>query len=96
MLIDKEWSMPTDNVPYKRLFRSRSERKIAGVCGGLAYYFRVDPFLIRLIFILFFLAGGAALIIYLAMWLIVPLEPIRTEPIKTSEVPIGPDDKKSS
>lgn len=79
-----------DKVPYKRLFRSRNERKIAGVCGGLAYYFRVDPFLIRLIFILFFLAGGAAFIIYLAMWIIVPLEPI-----KTSELPIAPDDKDS-
>ncbi|RUR09730.1 PspC domain-containing protein [Legionella sp. km772] len=60
---------------YKKLYRSRSERRIAGVCGGLAVYFRVDPFLIRLIFILFFLAGGAALLIYVIMWLLVPLEP---------------------
>jgi len=78
--------MSNENLLYKRLFRSRSERKIAGVCGGLAVYFRVDPFLIRLIFILFFLAGGAALLVYIIMWLIVPLEPI-----KTSE-PTHPED----
>ena len=60
---------------YKKLYRSRSDRKIAGVCGGLATYFRVDPFLIRLIFILFFLAGGAAFLVYVIMWLLVPSEP---------------------
>lgn len=63
---------------YKKLYRSRSDRKIAGVCGGLATYFKVDPFLIRLIFILFFLAGGAALLVYVIMWLLVPLEPVNT------------------
>lgn len=67
---------------YRRLFRSRTERKIAGICGGLAVYFRVDPFLFRLIFVLFFLAGGAALFIYLIMWLLVPLEPINAVKIE--------------
>ena len=65
-----------NSEPYKRLWRSRKECKIAGVCGGLANYFRVDPFWIRLIFVLFFLAGGTALIVYLIMWLIIPLEPL--------------------
>ena len=60
---------------YKKLWRSRRNRKIAGICGGLGDYFRVDPLWIRLIFVLFFLAGGSALIVYLVMWLIVPLEP---------------------
>ena len=63
------------NVPYKKLWRSRKERKIAGICGGLAQYFSVDPVWIRLIFVLFFLAAGTAGIVYLIMWLIVPLEP---------------------
>ncbi|BCA95903.1 hypothetical protein TUM19329_22640 [Legionella antarctica] len=64
------------STPYRRLWRSRKERKIAGVCGGLANYFKVDPLWIRLIFVLFFLAGGTALIVYLIMWLITPLEPV--------------------
>lgn len=61
--------------PYKKLWRSRTDRKIAGICGGLGDYFRVDSLWLRLVFILFFLAGGAALLVYLVMWLIVPLEP---------------------
>lgn len=61
--------------PYKKLWRSRTDRKIAGVCGGLADYFGVDPLWIRLIFVVFFLAGGAALIAYFIMWLLIPLEP---------------------
>ena len=60
--------------PPKRLYRSRKEKVIAGVCGGLAEYFVVDPTLIRLIFVLFLLVGGSAFLVYLAMWLIVPLE----------------------
>ena len=71
--------MTNDTLPYKKLFRSRTERKIAGVCGGLAIYFRVDPFLIRLIFVLFFLAGGAAFFAYILMWLIVPIEPVKDD-----------------
>ena len=61
--------------PYKILWRSRQDRKIAGICGGLGDYFCMDPLWIRLMFVLFFLAGGAAFVIYLVMWLIVPLEP---------------------
>lgn len=67
--------MNTDEKAYKRLYRSRQDKKIAGVCAGLAAYFAVDPVLIRLIFVLFFLAGGAAFLVYVVMWLIVPLEP---------------------
>lgn len=63
--------------PYKKLWRSRTDRKIAGICGGLGDYFQVDSLWIRLIFVLFFLAGGAAFLVYIVMWLIVPLEPAK-------------------
>lgn len=59
----------------KRLYRSRQNRKIAGICGGMGDYFDLDPVWIRLIFILFFFLGGSALLIYLVMWIIIPLEP---------------------
>jgi len=62
--------------PYAKLYRSRKERMIAGVCGGLAEHFGMDPTWIRLLFILFFFLGGFALLIYLIMWAIVPLAPI--------------------
>lgn len=82
----------TEQAGYKKLFRSRTDKKIAGICAGLGTYFQVDPFLFRLIFILFFLAGGTALLIYLIMWLIVPLEPMtstdkdKVDITKTSDV----------
>ncbi|MDR3441636.1 MAG: PspC domain-containing protein [Legionella sp.] len=60
---------------YRKLWRSRKNRKIAGVCGGLGDYFNVDPTWIRIIFIIFFLLGGTAFLVYLFMWLLVPLEP---------------------
>lgn len=59
----------------KRLSRSKSEKMIAGVCGGLAHYLGLDPTLVRLIFLLISLAGGQGVLIYLVMWVITPLEP---------------------
>ncbi|MGC1182502.1 PspC domain-containing protein [Legionella sp.] len=61
---------------YKRLWRSRRDRKIAGVCGGIGEYFKVDPTWIRITFIIFLLLGGSALLIYVLMWILVPLEPV--------------------
>jgi phage shock protein C len=59
----------------RRLYRSRKNRKIAGVSAGLAEYLNVDPTIIRVLFIVFAVMGGAGALIYLAMWLVVPEEP---------------------
>jgi len=56
----------------KRLHRSRTQRMIAGVCGGIGEYFEVDPTLVRLAWILFGLLGGAGVLAYIIAWLIVP------------------------
>ena len=56
----------------RRLTRSRRDRKIAGVCGGLADYSGIDATLIRILFVIIALAGGGGLLIYLALWLILP------------------------
>lgn len=61
--------------PNKKLYRSRNERMFAGVCGGLAEYFNIDPSIVRLLFVVFFFLGGCALLAYFIMWLIIPLEP---------------------
>ncbi|MGC8874311.1 MAG: PspC domain-containing protein [Chloroflexia bacterium] len=61
----------------RRLYRSRSDRMIAGVCGGLARYLGVDPTLVRVIFALaslFFLGLGGVLA-YLILWAVIPEEP---------------------
>jgi len=65
--------MENDNP--KKLYRSQKNRVFAGVCGGLGEFFNVDPTWIRLLFVLFLLAGGTALIVYLIMWLVVPEAP---------------------
>jgi phage shock protein C len=58
----------------RKLYRSRSQRMLAGVCGGLAEYFNVDATLIRVLFLVLAVFGGTGLVIYVVMWLIVPDE----------------------
>jgi phage shock protein C len=60
----------------KRLYRSKKNRMIAGVCGGLAEYFGVDPVIIRIIAFILLLPGGLpGLIPYLILWIVVPENP---------------------
>ena len=59
----------------KRLYRSGKDRVIAGVCGGLGDYLEVDPTVVRLIWILSILVGGAGFFAYLLAWLIMPRNP---------------------
>lgn len=57
----------------KRLYRSRNDRMIAGVCGGLAEYFDVDPVVVRLIAVILLLPGGLpGLVPYVILWIVVP------------------------
>jgi phage shock protein C len=56
----------------RKLYRSRDQRMLAGVCGGLAEYFNVDATLIRVLFLVLAVFGGTGLVIYVVMWLIVP------------------------
>ncbi len=60
----------------KKLYRSNTDKMIAGVCGGLAQYFGVDSTLIRLIFaLLVFLGVGSGILLYIILAIVVPLEP---------------------
>jgi len=58
----------------KRLYRSRSNRVVAGVAGGLGVAFNVDPVIVRLVFVVLGLMNGFGVLLYLAMWLLVPNE----------------------
>lgn len=73
----------------KKLYRSRTDSMLAGVCGGLGAYFDIDPTLIRVLFVLSTLFSGAGILIYLAMWFIVPEEPEDDE----AEVPQAAEDE---
>ena len=67
------------NPKPKRLYRSRNQSLVAGVCGGVAEYFNIDPTLVRLALVLFaflFILGGSifmAIGLYVIAWLIIPV-----------------------
>ena len=59
----------------KKLYRSKKDKMIAGICGGIAEYFDVDSTLIRLLTVLFVLLGGAGIAVYIIAWIIIPETP---------------------
>jgi len=59
----------------KRLYRSRSDRMILGVCGGLGKYFDVDPTIVRVIAVVSLLLGLMGVLVYLILAVAVPVEP---------------------
>ena len=56
----------------KKLYKSATDKKIAGVCGGIAEYFDMDPTLIRLAWILFCALGGSGVLAYIIAAIIIP------------------------
>jgi phage shock protein C len=57
----------------RKLYRSKVDRKIAGICGGLGEYVNIDPTVMRILFIAgFFLTGTLMFWIYLVMWIVIP------------------------
>ena len=61
----------------KILTRSNSSKMLAGVCGGLGEFLDIDPTILRLAFVFgSFISGGTALVVYIVMALVVPLEPV--------------------
>lgn len=69
---------PADAEPERRrLYRSRTNRSIAGICGGLGEFFDADPTMIRLVTLLLILFGGISIWIYIILWIVIPEEPAR-------------------
>lgn len=60
----------------KRLYRSRTDRRIAGVCGGLAEYWEVDPTIVRLVAVFLLIVTGFVLmtLFYMIAWVVIPEE----------------------
>ncbi|OUN01341.1 MAG: hypothetical protein BAA04_03945 [Firmicutes bacterium ZCTH02-B6] len=59
----------------KRLYRSRTDRILGGVCGGLGRYFDIDPTLVRLAWLVMSLWAGAGVLLYVLAWVLIPREP---------------------
>lgn len=89
-MTQQETALPAETVerPPTRLRRSRDDRVIAGVCGGLGRYFNTDAVWFRLGFVVLTIAGGAGLLIYLIAWLIIP-EAAAGESLESGPTDIG-------
>lgn len=70
----------------KRLLRSSFDKRIGGVCGGLADYFDLDVTIIRVLWALAVLVGGTGLLAYIILWIAIPLAP--PEPVATASSPV--------
>src|SRR3954463_6001159 len=70
---------------YRRLRRSREDRKVAGVAGGLGRHLDVDPTILRVLFVVLVFFGGAGLVVYGAMWLLVPEDATERAAVRTSD-----------
>jgi phage shock protein C len=77
-------NQPSASPPAKRLQRSE-DRKVAGVCGGVAEYFGVDPTIVRLLFVAGLFLGAGSLVVYLAAWALMPEGP---KAVSTVEAPV--------
>jgi phage shock protein C len=55
-----------------KLYRSPTDRVLGGVCGGIGAYLGIDPLLVRLFFVLLTIGGGAGVLIYVVLWIVVP------------------------
>ncbi len=65
------------NPEVRRLYRSRQQRMLAGICGGLGEYSNMDPTIIRVLFVVLgVLSFSAFAIVYILMWIIIPEEPL--------------------
>lgn len=62
----------------KKLYRSKTDHKIAGVCGGLGEYFQMDSVFFRILFLVIVCLGGIGILVYLVMWIIVPMNNVET------------------
>ena len=59
----------------KKYYLSTTDKKIGGVCGGLAEYFDIDALLVRLLFVFMFFSFGGGLLLYLLLWILAPKRP---------------------
>ena len=64
-----------NNMSTKKLYRKPKDQMIAGVCAGLADYLGLDVSIVRLLFVLLFFFGGNGILIYVILWILIPVEP---------------------
>ena len=63
-------------MEQKRFYLSTTDKKLTGVCGGIAEYFDIDPLLVRIAFVILTMAYGGGLLVYILLWLLAPKSPM--------------------
>ena len=80
----------------KKLYKSRQNRVIDGICGGIAEYFGVDPTIVRILWVLITLLGGSGLILYIVAMIIMPVNPQHvSQPAPTQASAVSSDRKRT-
>jgi phage shock protein C len=69
----------------RKLYRSRKNKVLGGVCGGLGEYFDIDPSLIRLLWVFVVLMGGSGVLIYIILWVILPEEDSKVKEVQNGK-----------
>jgi phage shock protein C len=69
------YTVPPFQGPKRPFARFSGDKKIAGVCGGVARYFDLDSSLVRALWVLCVLLGGTGLLAYIVLWIVMPLDP---------------------
>lgn len=79
-----------------RLYRSKTDKVIGGVSGGLGNYFNIDPVIVRVLFVLLAIFGGSGVLVYIIMWIVIPEQPYRFGNVEhdqdEAKVNVGPKD----
>jgi len=73
---------------YRRIYRNPDDRVLGGVCGGLGAYFNISPLLFRILFVIFFFAGGSGLLVYIILWIVVPEAHTRAQKMEMRGEPV--------
>jgi phage shock protein PspC (stress-responsive transcriptional regulator) len=76
-------------VGYHRMYRDPDNRIIAGVCSGMAAYWRIEPWVVRVIFIIISLPGGLGILIYLVLWIVLPEAKTTAQKIEMKGDPVN-------
>jgi len=74
----------------KRLMRSSTDKKVGGVCAGVADYLDMDPTLVRVLWVLVVFCAGTGILLYVILWLVLPLAPPPVYAAPASPAPIVP------
>jgi len=84
-------NIQNDYRSYRRLYRDTDDRILGGVCSGIGYYWRIEPLVIRLLFVFTLFWGGLGLITYLILWIVVPPAITSSQKLEMKGEPVTAD-----